>query len=204
MGAPILRAASSGGLLVFGVVSGKSFLAVMAVLGVVALLGFGVVAKSDKQLEVGEAAPVTELGVLPGGDAALGETTASIGDFEGSWVLLNVWASWCAPCRDEAPDLAALQKEHGGDAFTILGIQTQDETGDGQEFVRDFGLNYPSLRDGSGDYADELGATGVPETILLDPSGDVAFIRRGQVDAELLEAEVVPLITAASTGAAEQ
>ena len=70
---------------------------------------------------------------------------------------------------------------------------------DGLEFVREFGLNYPSLRDGSGDYADELGSTGVPETILLDPEGDVAYIRRGEVDAELLEAEVLPLITGASS-----
>ena len=84
------------------------------------------------------------------------------------------------------------------DTFTILGIQTQDGTEDGREFVREFGLNYVSLRDGSGDYADELGSTGVPETILLDPEGDVAYIRRGEVDAELLESAVAPLITAAS------
>ena len=164
----------------------------MAVLGVVALLGFGVVAKSDKQLEVGEAAPIADLEVL-------GENeTASIADHQGKWVLLNIWASWCGPCEVEAPDLVAFQREHGGPDFTILGIQTQDGTDDGLEFAREFGLNYPSLRDGSGDYADELGSTGVPETILLDPEGNVAFLRRGEVNAELLDAEVTPLITAAT------
>jgi thiol-disulfide isomerase/thioredoxin len=112
-------------------------------------------------------------------------------------VLLNVWASWCTPCEDESPDLVAFQEEHGGADFTILGIQTQDGTEDGLAFVDDFGLNYPSLRDGSGDYADELGATGVPETLLIDPEGDVAYIRRGQVDRELLDAEVLPLIEGA-------
>ena len=178
--------------------SGKSFLAVMAVLGIVALLGFGVVSKSGKQLEVGEAAPAPELPVLAAGGRDLTNSTASITDFEGSWVLLNIWASWCGPCESEAPDLVEFQKRHGDETFTILGIQTQDGTEDGLDFFRDFGLNYPSLRDGSGDYADELGSTGVPETILLDPEGDVAYIRRGEVDAELLEAEVAPLITAAS------
>ena len=74
--------------------------------------------------------------------------------------------------------------------FTILGIQTQDGTEDGLDFVEEFDLNYASLRDGSGDYADDLGSTGVPETLLLDPNGDVAYIRRGEVDTELLEAEV--------------
>ena len=172
--------------------SAKSFAAVMAVLGVVALLGFGVVAKSDKQLEVGEAAPVVELEILGGTD------TASIADYRGQWVLLNIWASWCGPCEVESPDLVAYQREHGGPEFTILGIQTQDGTGDGLEFIREFDLNYPSLRDGSGDYADELGSTGVPETILLDPAGDVAYIRRGEVNAELLAAEVTPLISAAT------
>ena len=173
----------------------------MAVLGVVALLGFGVVAKSDKQLEAGEAAPVAELEVLsagPSGGSPPLAGTASIADFRGQWVLLNIWASWCGPCEVESPDLVAYQREHGGAGFTILGIQTQDGTDDGLEFVREFDLNYPSLRDGSGDYADELGSTGVPETILLDPEGDVAYIRRGEVDSELLEAEVTPLISAAT------
>jgi cytochrome c biogenesis protein CcmG/thiol:disulfide interchange protein DsbE len=177
-------------------VSGKSFLAVMAVLGVVALLAFGVINKSSEQLEVGDPAPAPELPVLDTSDTT--GATASLSELEGSWVLLNIWASWCGPCESEAPDLVEFQKEHGSRAFTILGIQTQDGTEDGQEFVREFGLNYPSLRDGSGDYADELGSTGVPETILVDPSGNVAYIRRGEVDAELLEAEVEPLITAAS------
>ena len=176
--------------------SGKSFAAVMAVLGVVALLGFGVVAKSEKQLEVGEAAPVADLEVLVTEQADA--TTGSIEDYRGQWVLLNIWASWCGPCETEAPDLVAFQEKHGGDGFTILGIQTQDGTDDGLAFADDFGLNYPSLRDGSGDYADDLGSTGVPETILLDPEGDVAFIRRGEVDAELLDAEVLPLIQSAT------
>ena len=176
--------------------SGKSFLAVMAVLGIVALLGFGVVSKSGKQLEVGEAAPVADLPLLTPGDTT--GVTESIASFGGRWLLLNIWASWCGPCETEAPDLVEFQEEHGGKGFTILGIQTQDGTADGREFIKDFGLNYPSLRDGSGDYADELGSTGVPETILLDPNGDVAYIRRGEIDAELLEAEVLPLITGAS------
>ena len=172
--------------------SGKTFAAVMAVLGVIALLAFGVLNKSGKQLEVGEEAPVVELDVL--GESS----TSSIADYRGQWVLLNIWASWCGPCESESPDLVDFQDEHGGQDFTILGIQTQDGTEDGLAFVDDFGLNYPSIRDGSGDYADELGSTGVPETLLVDPEGKVAYIRRGEVDAELLEAEVEPLITAAS------
>jgi cytochrome c biogenesis protein CcmG/thiol:disulfide interchange protein DsbE len=179
--------------------AGKSYGAIMAVIGVVALLVFGVIAKGENQLEAGEAAPVVELEVLADGPV-VGEPnrTGSIADYRGKWVLLNIWASWCLPCEDEAPELVAFQKRHRSPDFTILGIQTQDGTEDGLAFVDEFGLNYPSLRDGSGDYADELGSTGVPESILLDAEGNVAYIRRGQIDAELLDAEVLPLIQGAT------
>ena len=191
--------------------SGKAFAAFMAVLAVVGLLAFGVVSKGEKQLAVGDAAPVVELPALgghedapsdgSGGGGSAGQAqggSASIADFRGQWVLMNVWASWCIPCEDEAPDLVAFQREHAGDDFTILGVNTQDGTDDALEFVREFELNYPSIRDGSGDYADELGATGVPESILIDPEGNVAYSRPGQIDRELLDTQVLPLITGPS------
>jgi thiol-disulfide isomerase/thioredoxin len=167
----------------------------MTVMAVIALLGFGVLAKGERSLDVGEAAPAEELEILaPEGSPESGETM-SLEDFRGQWVLVNTWASWCGPCEDESPDLVAFHREHsaGGD-FTVLGVQTQDGTAEGLEFVDEFGLNYPSVRDGSGDYADELGATGVPDSLLIDPEGNVAYIRRGQIDAEILDSEFLPLI----------
>jgi len=180
--------------------SGKSFAAVMAVLGIVALLAFGVIAKGERQLEIGEAAEVVDLPVLAAEGSEDAGKIESIADYRGRWVLLNIWASWCLPCEKESPALVAFQDEHSGPGFTILGIQTQDGTDDGLEFEREFDLNYPSLRDGPGDYADDLGSTGVPETILLDPEGNAAYIRRGEVDAEMLDAEVLPLIEGAAAG----
>ena len=100
--------------------------------------------------------------------------------------------------RPRRPTWSSSRRAHGAPTFTILGINTQDGTGDGLEFAEQYDLNYDSLRDGSGDYADELGSTGVPESILLDPEGNVAYIRRGEVDSELLETEVLPLITGAT------
>ena len=178
----------------FGGVSGKTFAAVIAVLGVIALLGFGVVTKGEQALELGETVPSAELEFLaPEGSGFAGQTT-SIDDYQGQWVLLNIWASWCGPCKDESPDLVDFQNVHSGADFTILGIQTQDGTDDGLEFVEEYELNYPSVRDGSGDYADELGAAGVPETILVDPEGKVAYYRPGPVTPENLQNEILPLI----------
>ncbi|MDQ3571892.1 MAG: TlpA family protein disulfide reductase [Actinomycetota bacterium] len=174
--------------------SGKSFAAVMAVMAVVALLTFGVVSKGSKALEVGEVAPIAELPALAGdGDPRAG-TSESIADYQGRWVLLNTWASWCDPCKDEVPDLTAFQDEHGGAEFTIVGVNSQDGTEDALQFEREYRINYPSIRDGSGGYADDLGMSGVPENVLIDPQGEVAFVFRGPLDAEMLDRQVLPLI----------
>lgn len=188
--------------------SGKTFAVFMAVLAVVGLLAFGVIKKGERTLEVGNEVPLAELPVLeadevgpPGSEVevpAVDEARmGSLADYRGQWVLLNVWASWCIPCEDEAPDLVEFQRRHASPDFTILGLNTQDGTEDAQDFIREYRLNYPSLRDGSGDYADELGTTGVPETILVDPEGKVAYYRPGQVDTEILETQVLPLINGA-------
>ena len=124
-----------------------------------------------------------------------GAGTRSVSDYEGSWVLVNFWASWCDPCRDEAPALERAGREHGGDRFVVLGVDTQDTTDDGRAFAREFGLTYPPLHDGSGDYHDELRMTGVPESVLVDPSGEVALYRPGPLTAEDLEMHVEPMIT---------
>ena len=175
-------------------VSGKTIAAVLGVGAVIALLVFGVATKGETALAVGDPVPVTELEVLRADDSTGIDGTSSVADYRGRWVLINIWASWCGPCEDEAPALADFQLEHSGPDFTVLGIQTQDQTPAGLEFEKEFGLNYTSLRDGSGDYADELGATGVPESILVDPKGKVVYTRPGPVDAEILETEILPII----------
>lgn len=177
--------------------SGKSFAAVMAVMAVVGLLAYGVINEGGRALQVGDSVSATELPALAAAGDKREGTSESVADYQGRWVLLNAWASWCDPCRDELPDLTAFQAEHGGPGFTILGINSQDGTDDALRFAREFEINFPSVRDGSGRYADELGMTGVPENVLVDPRGEVAFVRRGPVDAEILNRSILPLIEAA-------
>ena len=166
----------------------RSSIAVLAVLAVVGLLVFGLVSKGGSRVAVGEPAPATSLPRLEGGG---GE---SLADYRGRWVLVNFWASWCEPCKQEAPALEDFQRRHGGPKFTVLGVDTRDLTDDGREFVREYGLSYPQLRDGDGSVAHDYGTTGVPENYLVDPKGKVRWLLPGPVDEVYLRQQVEPFL----------
>lgn len=166
----------------------RSSIAVLAVLAVVGLLVFGLVSKGSSGVAVGEVAPDSPLPRLEGGGSG------SLADYRGRWVLVNFWASWCEPCKEEAPALEEFQRQHGDGSFTVLGIDSRDLSDDGRAFVREYGLSYPQLRDGDGDMAHEFGTTGVPENYLIGPNGKVRLLVRGPVTEEYLRESVAPLL----------
>jgi cytochrome c biogenesis protein CcmG, thiol:disulfide interchange protein DsbE len=173
-------------------VSARAFVVFMAALALIGLLAFGLATKDSDGIAVGDPAPDVELPRLEG------EGAESIADYRGEWVLVNFWASWCVPCRDESPTLQRFYDRHRDDGVVVLGIDTQDLSGDALEFVRELDLTYPQLRDPDADSPlseDEFGATGLPESYLIDPRGDLALIRRGPVDDAYLDRFVEPLVS---------
>jgi cytochrome c biogenesis protein CcmG/thiol:disulfide interchange protein DsbE len=179
-------------------VSARAFAAAIGVMALVALLAYGLFTKGGSDIAQGDPVPQATLPTLDGS----GE--ASLADYEGKWVFVNFWASWCNPCRTESPDLQRYQEEYGGKTFTVLGINQEDLTHDAEDFIEEFGLTYPQLRDASGEQADPFGMSGLPESFLVDPNGKIALIRRGPIDMEYLEENVTPLITAATVEDASQ
>lgn len=95
-------------------------------------------------------------------------------DFKGKFVLLNIWATWCAPCRKEMPALDRLQEEMGGERFTVVALSI-DEAGMDvvNAFYTEIGIqNLERYIDRSGDVTLDLSVIGVPTTLLIDPNGD--------------------------------
>lgn len=108
----------------------------------------------------------------------------------GKVVVINVWGSWCAPCRKEAPDLVAAHQQTK-DIAVFIGIDTRDpDPAPAQAFVRNFGITYPSIYDPEGrtllQFSGELPPSGIPSTLVIDPQGRVAARVIGTVDTTTL------------------
>lgn len=155
----------------------KTILVTVLVLALLGFLAWGLADSQSGGLEPGGEMPVATLETLPPGGQG------SLADYEGEWVLMNVWASWCVPCREESPALERFSRRHR-DRVVVLGIDTRDLSGDALDFIEEFRLTYPQLRDPDGRYADRLETTGVPETFLVDPEGRMARRLRGPFASE--------------------
>jgi cytochrome c biogenesis protein CcmG, thiol:disulfide interchange protein DsbE len=170
-------------------VSARSLLAFLAVCALVALLGFGLLSKGSPKVQVGDSVPDRALPYLDGGK---GE--GMIADYRGDWVLVNLWASWCVPCRVDAPVLQRFYEENRERGTTVVGINVQDNEGDALAFLREHPSGYAQLRSVGDERSDAFGSTGVPENFLVEPDGDLALIWRGPVDDQFLQERVLPLI----------
>ena len=133
-------------------------------------------------------APTLALPALDGGP------TVSLDAYRGRVVVLNYWASWCTPCRQETPLLERWHRRISGRGGTVLGIDGVDATPDARAFIREFRLTYPILRDGDGHTESRFGITGYPETLVIDRRGRIAALQRGPVDDAFLRRTVLPLL----------
>ena len=173
-------------------------LPLVVVLGVVALLGvltYGVTSSGhietiDNALAEGRRVPAPALALSP----LAAKAPTSLSDYRGKVVVLNFWASWCVPCRDESPLLQRWHERIHSDGGTVLGVNVLDVRSDARAFVAEYGLTYPMLRDGSSDSSDAFGVIGYPETFVIDRRGRIAAVTHGPVDESDLRRQVLPLL----------
>lgn len=130
--------------------------------------------------------------------------TFRLADHLGEVVVLNVWASWCAPCRAEAPTLAALSNEFEDQGVQFVGLDTRDSDATARSFVERFGIDYPNVIDSDGQlqllFGDSLPPQAIPSTIVIDPQGRVAARALGKVSESSLRGMIEPLLPANATG----
>ena len=176
-------------------VSPVGLAALLVATGLVALLAYGVFVNQPKRgidaaLAAGKRPAAPEISLPPLG----GTRPVSLRSWRGKVVVLNYWASWCPPCRDESPLLERWQKRIAPRGGTVLGVDALDVASDARAFMRHYSLSYPMLRDGDGHSQQRFGITGYPETFVIDRRGRVAAVRRGTVDDAFMTRSVLPLL----------
>jgi cytochrome c-type biogenesis protein len=112
--------------------------------------------------------------------------TVSLDELRGQVVVVNLWASWCIPCRRELPELAAFHGEISGRGGRVIPVSIDLERRNAERFVRRYGIGLPVFHDGQGDLAKRLDVDGVPFTLVIDRSGQIAFAGHGS-DAREIE-----------------
>jgi DsbE subfamily thiol:disulfide oxidoreductase len=101
---------------------------------------------------------------------------------DGSVLVINVWADWCAPCRREQPQLVRLADRYEDEGVRFLGINYQDDRDAAAAWIEEFGVPYPSLFDPSGRSAADLGFPALPDTYVVDRAGTIRWVVYGETD----------------------
>jgi len=130
--------------------------------------------------------PDTTLQLLDGGDYPVLQT--------GEPRALNLWATWCGPCRAELPDFDDVAGRVNG--AQIIGINTGDDGPDAAEFVDELGLSFTQVLDPKGEVQQGLRITGMPATIFVDANGEILDVHNGELDAAELETLLADLFGA--------
>lgn len=126
----------------------------------------------------------------------IGGETFRLSDYQGKVVLLNIWATWCAPCREETPDLQELYEKYSDRGFVILGVSV-DEQGESvvRPFIEEYDISYPVVIDKNDIIMDKYGPTmGIPTTYVINPKGNLQYFAVGAVTNNELEPRIKALL----------
>ncbi|HET7744250.1 MAG TPA: TlpA disulfide reductase family protein [Gaiellaceae bacterium] len=108
----------------------------------------------------------------------------ALASLRGKAVVVNFWASWCIPCKDEAPYLEQVWRNRRADGLVVLGVDAKDFRGDARNFARRYGVTFPLVYDGPGKTLSGYGVTGFPETYVLDREGRVVEAFVGAINSD--------------------
>ena len=153
--------------------------ALALVLGLLGLLAWKLTSDERPVARVGEPLPSFDLPQL-GDDAA----RVSSAQFRGQPLVINFWATWCGPCRDEAPLLERVWRKYRDRGVVVIGVDIRDFTGDALAFAKRYDVTYPLAYDGPGRLWEPWGLSGLPETFFVDRAGVIVEHRVGPYETE--------------------
>jgi cytochrome c biogenesis protein CcmG/thiol:disulfide interchange protein DsbE len=153
---------------------------------VLGLLAYALIAGPSEPPQVGSPVPDFQLTALDG-------SAMKLSDHQGKVVVLNFFASWCAPCRQEAAALEQTWRDHQDGGVQFLGIAYQDAASKAQAFLSEFDVTYPTAVDPGDRTARAYGVTGVPETFVIDQQGQLVRHFIGSITLAQLQMELAPL-----------
>lgn len=141
-----------------------------------------VLAASASALSVGQRAPEIGLRSLDG-------ATVTMSELRGKVVLVDFWATWCSPCRDELPHLQRLYRELSTEGLVVVGVSVDREADNVRSFVRRLGLTFPIVHDAQHVVADRYHPTTMPTSYIVDRDGTVRFVHVGFRNADVADLE---------------
>jgi thiol-disulfide isomerase/thioredoxin len=160
---------------------------VVAVAVLPRLFAGGALAMSDGPL-VGKPAPAFSLPLVANG--AAGKGTVALADLKGSPVVLDFWATWCGPCKAEAPIVNSVANRFRDRGLTVVGINTGEQNGLAARWAHAHHIDYPIAFDSNGDAAVAYKVNVMPTLVVISRTGDVIAVREGMTDADELESLV--------------
>lgn len=102
-----------------------------------------------------------------------------LSDFRGQVVMINFWASWCGPCRQEMPILDQLHKRYGKLGFTLLGVNVEQDSSKANAYLKDIPVSFPILYDTANQTSKLYNVSAMPTTVIVDRNGNMRFIHHG-------------------------
>lgn len=164
----------------------------LALIGAALVVGLGVAGaqqRTDAAAADDAGAPILAAPALTG--PLLGSGTAfDSSSIAGRPIVVNFWASWCPPCNDEAPTLAAAYDEWHGQGVAFVGVDAMDDPADGLAFIEHYGWTYPVLDDASGALQSSWNIPGLPVTLFIDRAGNILARHSGAIDEDTLRARI--------------
>jgi DsbE subfamily thiol:disulfide oxidoreductase len=120
-------------------------------------------------------------------------------DYAGHVTVVNFWATWCGPCREEQPALQQVWAQYQARGVEFVGVDYRDDDAAAGAWIDEFGVTYPSVADPSGGWADDFALRGAPTTFVADAAGRIRYLITGGVSAEQLSGVLDELLAATSS-----